>query len=268
MPTAPLNRPALALGTDNLSDDLTNASTPAAPTSGEEDLRLYLGDNSDPYITLWDRIRASGHPFVWSWNWWGLLFPVPWLFYRKLWSIGATLVLLPVLLEAMIGFGSKAGLVMAALVAAIGKPLVIERAERKIRAVNALDLLSQESIGRLRLAGGVSLPGAVIGALLMFSSLSLALYDELPVRLPGCAAPVIREVVLEIATDNPDMIGFGASRLRLDRVRQHGTVIDDQGRLCHAELRAGEESVAIEYDIVWQTAGARQFVVDLRLRDD
>ncbi len=238
------------------------------PAAGEEDLRLYIGENPLPYITLWERIRASGYPFVWSWNWWGLLFPVPWLFYRKLWSVGAALVLLPVLLDAMIGFGAKAGLVMAALVAAIGRPLVIERAERKIRAVNALDLLSQEAIGRLRLAGGVSRPGAVIGALLMFSSLSLALYDELPVRLPGCAAPVIREVVLEIAIDNPDMIGFGSRKLRLDRVRQHGTVIDDQGRLCHAELRAGGDRVAIEYDIVWQAPGGRRFVVDLRLRDD
>ena len=177
-------------------------------------------------------------------------------------------LLLPVLLDAMIGVGSKAGLVMAALVAAIGKPLVIERAERKIRTVDALDLLSQESIRRLRLAGGVSRPGAVIGGLLMFSSLSLALYDELPVRLPGCAAPVIREVVLEIATDNPDMTGFGSRKMRLDRVRQQGTVIDDQGRLCHADLRAGGDSVAIEYDIIWQAPGGRQFVVDLRLRDE
>ncbi len=251
-----------------MSDDLTTRGEAVRPAAGEEDLRLYLGENSEPYIALWERIRASGHPFIWSWNWWAALFPIPWLFYRKLWATGAALVLLPVLLDAMIGFGSKAGLVMAALVAAIGKPLVIERAERKVRTVNALDLLSQQSIGRLRLAGGVSLPGAVIGALLMFSSLSLVLYDALPVRLPGCAAPVIREVVLEIATDNPDMIGFGSGKLRLERVRQHATVIDDQGRLCHAELRAGKESVALEYDIVWQASSGRKFVVDLRLRDD
>jgi len=251
-----------------LSNELTTTDEAVRPAAGEEDLRLYLGQNPEPYIALWERIRASGYPFVWSWNWWGALFPLPWLFYRKLWSVGAALVLLPVLLDAMIGFGSKAGLVMAALVAAIAKPLVIERAERKIRTVNALNLLSQESIERLRSAGGVSPPGAVIGALLMCSSLSLALYDELPVRLPGCAAPVIREVVLEIATDNPDMTGFGSNQLRLDRVRQHGTVFDDQGRLCHGELRAGAERVEIEYDIVWQAPNGRQFVVDLRLRDD
>lgn len=251
-----------------MNNDFTTRDEAVRPAAGEEDLRLYLGENPEPYISLWERIRNGGHPFVWSWNWWGVLFPVPWLFYRKLWSVGAALVLLPVLLDAMTGFGSKAGLVMAALVAAIGKPLVIERAERKVRAVNALDLLSQESIGRLRLAGGVSLPGAVIGALLMVSSLSLALYDDLPVRLPGCNALVIREVVLEIVTDNPDMTGFGPRMPRLDGVRQHGTVADNEGRLCHAELRAGKKSVAIEYDIVWQTPGGRQFVVDLRLRED
>lgn len=251
-----------------MSEDLTTGDETARPMAGEADLRLYLGENPDPYITLWDRIRASGHPFVWSWNWWGLLFPVPWLFYRKLWPVGAALVLLPVLLDAMIGFGSRSGILMAALVAANGKALVVERAERKIRAVNALDLMSQESIERLRRAGGVSRPGAVIGALLMIAGLSLTIYDSLPTRLPGCAATVIRGVVLEIAAANPDMIGLRSRKPRLDKVRQQGTVIDGDGRLCHAELRAGGKSVAIEYDIVWQAATGRQFAVDLRLREN
>ena len=73
---------------------------------------------------------------------------------------------------------------------------------------------------------------------------------------------------LEIAIDNPDMIGLASGLLRLDRVRQHDTVSENQGRLCHAELRAGTKRVAIEYDIVWQAPGGRQFIVDLRLRGD
>jgi len=92
-----------------ISDD----TAPAA--FGEDGLRLYLGANPGPYVAFWERARASGHPFVWSWNWWGLLFPLPWLFYRKIWAVGAAVVLLPVLLDTMIGFGAKAGFVFLSI---------------------------------------------------------------------------------------------------------------------------------------------------------
>jgi hypothetical protein len=91
----------------------------AAPAAfGEDALRLYLGRNSGPYVAFWERAQASDHPFVWSWNWWGLLFPLPWLFYRKLYAVGAVVVLLPVLLDALMGIGTKIGFLLAALVAA------------------------------------------------------------------------------------------------------------------------------------------------------
>lgn len=250
-------------GPDHAAPDDT---APAA--FGEDALRLYLGRNPGPYVAFWERAHTSSHPFVWSWNWWGLLFPLPWLFYRKLWAVGAAVVLLPVLLDALIGFGSKAGFVLAALVAAGGKPLVVERAERKIRTIDALGLLSQESIDRLRRAGGVSRPGAVIGALLMVSVFGLAVHDDLPVRLPGCAAPMVREVVIEIARDNAAMTGLGARALRLEKVRQAAVAGEGHGRLCHAELRGGGESLPVEYDVLWRARDEGSFVVDLRLRED
>jgi len=255
-----------------ISDDpAPHAPAPddTAPAAfGEDGLRLYLGPNPGPYVAFWERARASGHPFVWSWNWWGLLFPLPWLFYRKLWAIGAAVVLLPVLLDALIGFGAKAGFVLAALVAAGGKPLVVERAERKTRTIDALGLLSQESIDRLRRAGGVSRPGAVIGALLMASVLALAVHDALPVRLPGCAAPMVREVVIDIARDNAAMTGLGAQVLRLEKIRQAAVAGEGHGRLCHAELRGGGESLPVEYDLLWRARDEGSFVVDLRFRED
>lgn len=245
-----------------------SARTRPSAALREDDLRLYLGPNPGPYVAYWERARTSGHPFVWGWNWWGLLFPIPWLFYRKIWAVGAAAVLLPVLLDAVLGFGFEAGVGLAALIAAGGNALVTERAERKSRSVDALGLLSQESIARLRCAGGVSRPGAVIGALMMLAVLALALYDRLPVRLPGCAAPIIRELVVDIARDNAAVTGLKSRLLRLERIRQAGVIGQREGRLCHAELRGDGESLAIEYDVIWRVLAERHFVVDLRFRED
>ena len=244
------------------------ARAPAREALREDDLRLYLGPNPRPYVAYWERARRSGHPFVWGWNWWGLLFPIPWLFYRKIWAVGAAVVMLPVLLDAMLGFGSEAGIILATLIAAGGKALVIERAERKSQAIDALGLLTQDSIARLRRAGGVSRPGAVIGTLMMLAVLILALYDRLPVRLPGCAAPIIRDVVLDIARDNADATGLKSTDLRLERIRQTGVIGARDGRLCQAELRGGGESLAVEYDVIWRARGERRFFVDLRVREN
>lgn len=255
----------------SIADDSARAPAREAPREEvlrEDDLRLYLGPNPRPYVAYWERARKSGHPFVWGWNWWGLLFPIPWLFYRKIWAVGAAVVMLPVLLDAMLGFGSEAGILLATLIAAGGKALVIERAERKSRAIDALGLLSQDSIARLRRAGGVSRPGAMIGALMMIAMLFLALYDRLPARLPGCAAPIIRDVVLDIARDNAEVTGLKSQDLRLERIRQTGVIGERDGRLCHAELRGAGESLAVEYDVIWRARGERRFVIDLRVREN
>jgi hypothetical protein len=240
----------------------------ASESLSEDDLRLYLGPSPGPYVAYWERARATGLPFFWSWNWWGLLFPIPWLFYRKIWALGAAAVLLPVLLDVVLGFGSEIAIALAALIAAGGKTCVIERAERKSRTIDALGLLSQESIARLRQAGGVSRPGALLGALMMLAVLILALYDRLPARLPGCAAPIIREVVIDIARDNAEATGLSGKALRLERIRQAGVIGERKGRLCHADLRGEGESLAVEYDVLWRARSERRFVVDLRVREN
>ena len=250
----------------SIADDTARA--PAREALREDDLRLYLGPNPRPYVAYWERARRSGHPFVWGWNWWGFLFPIPWLFYRKIWAVGAAVVMLPVLLDAVLGSGSEAGILLATLIAAGGKALVIERAERKSRTIDALGLLSQDSIARLRRAGGVSRPGAAIGALMMLAVLILALYDRLPTRLPRCAAPIIREVVLDIARDNAAATGLESKDLRLERIRQTAVIGERDGRLCQAELRGGGVSLAIEYDVIWRVRGERRFLVDLRVREN
>ncbi len=249
---------------------MSDTSSPARGTVlrafGEEDLRLYLGQEAQPFVTFWERQKASGYPFVWSWTWWGALFPIPWLFYRKLWAIGAVLVLLPILLDALIEFGLNTSLALGLLVGLTGKALVVDRAESKTQDINDLGLVSQDSIERVRRAGGVSVPGAVIGAILMLSSMGLVLYENFPNRLPSCKAPAVRDVVVGISAENLDAIGLPAGELLLQAPRQVG-VKSGSGRACHAELESVGVLVGIEYDVLWHDRDRGRYVVDVRLRD-
>jgi hypothetical protein len=180
------------------------------------------------------------------------------------------LILIPVLLDAVYGFGTQMGIALAALIAAWGKPLVIERAERKVRQLDGLGLVSQHSIEWLRRAGGVSLPGALLGALLTLASFGLYLYGNFPAQLPGCAAPMVRATVLDIARDNAEQTGLPADQVELADVRQDGLAGSGPGpsRLCSAELRAVAGRVPVEYQIFWQSRGEGRYVIDLRLRDE
>lgn len=234
---------------------------------GEEDLRLYLGQNAQTFVSYWERLKASGYPFLWSWTWWGALFPIPWLFYRKLWSTGAVLVLLPILLDAMIDFGLNASLALGLLVGLTGKALVVERAESKTQNINDLGLVSQDSIDRLRRAGGVSAPGAAIGAILMLASMGLILYENFPNRLPSCKAPAVRDVVVAISAENVDAIGLPTGELAFLAPRQVASIENGKGRLCNAELQSGGILIGIEYDILWQDRERGRYVVDVRLRE-
>ena len=147
-----------------------------------------------------------------------------------------------------------------------GKALVVERAETKTRDINDLGLISQDSIDRLRRAGGVSVPGAVIGAAMMLSSLGLIAYENFPRRLPQCQAAMIRDVVIGISLENADAIGLPAGALILDQPRQVRGTSNGASRVCQAQLRRGGESVGIEYDILWHDRTAGRYVVDVRLR--
>lgn len=236
--------------------------TKAGRTVAEADLRLFIGPNAEDYIETWT--RAGGHPFVWSWNWWGFLFPIPWLFYRKLWNIGSLLILVPALIEAITGRGTEAGLLLAMVIAALGKPLVLERGERKVRKVEALGLLSQDSAEMLRRAGGVSRAGAVYGAILLVTTLGLSLYRQWPASLPGCDDAVVQDTVLDIAHDNSERTGLEGGALSLDGIRQISG-IGTTSRICAADLRAGGGGIPVEYEIVWLSRADGRYVVDLRL---
>ncbi|MEM7221687.1 MAG: DUF2628 domain-containing protein [Pseudomonadota bacterium] len=246
---------------------LEDAVDPYAPRAASpvaaEDLRIALGPNDEPYMALWRRAQRARLGHYGSWCWWGFLTPLPWLFYRKLWAVGAALVLLPILSQAVLDTGAKAGFGLMALVGGFGMPMVIERCQRKARRVQALGLPAGEAIERLRKAGGVSLPGAIFGGLLTFSYLALVFGFKGPLALPACDDPVVIETALLIAHDSAADIGFDPRDIRLEAIDERDAA---RGRHCWALLRSGDKELAVAYDVIWQNKSQRTISVDMSTR--
>jgi len=116
-----------------------------------------------------------------SWHWPAFVLTIPWLFYRKMYLGGIVLVILPVLFDHIapgsLFFGS--GLLIAICTGLYAKSWYLAHARGKIdRATERFSELDQR-IAYIRHAGGVSIPGAVFGALTQGITISLALHDLL-----------------------------------------------------------------------------------------
>jgi len=147
----------------------------ALAAAREADLRLFAGANADVFVKLSNALAtksAGGKTICWP----GFLFPAAWFLYRKMYGYAAITVLLPVLASLVhvpgeitrwIGFGF-------AFLGAFGKRLYLARARRmiaEIRAAATDEANARETIAR---AGGVSVAGAVIGALLIAAFIAFA----------------------------------------------------------------------------------------------
>lgn len=99
------------------------------------------------------------------WHWPAFLVTVPWLFYRKLYAGGLILVTVPVVLNLVVPGGLFLGwALIAALVAGLfARRWYLDHARRQI--VRAYRTFADEPSRNafLRQAGGISIPGAILG---------------------------------------------------------------------------------------------------------
>ena len=116
-----------------------------------------------------------------SWHWPAFLLTIPWLFYRKMYLGGIVLVVLPVLFDHIapgsLFFGS--GLMIAFCTGLYAKSWYLTHALGKIDAATKRFPAMDRRLAYIRHAGGVSVPGAVFGALTQGITVSLAVHDLL-----------------------------------------------------------------------------------------
>lgn len=138
---------------------------PTGSSGALHDLVRFIGPNAASYIARSATRRTPPWSWLDRWHWPACLVTVPWLFYRKMYAGGLILVALPVLLGLVVPGGLFLGwtLVIAIVAGLFGKQWYLDHATRRIE-----DALQNFPAGAprnafLRHAGGVSIPGAVLG---------------------------------------------------------------------------------------------------------
>lgn len=140
--------------------------------SAEERLRAFIGPNADRYLDLKSSQQKWGFKKV---CWTALLFPVAWLFYRKLYIEGIAILLIPIAIVILFPQLSNANFAISGAIAVMGTTYYLGRAETKINAITAAGLPREDEETLLRKAGGVSRAGAGFAMLIYAAAIALAL---------------------------------------------------------------------------------------------
>jgi uncharacterized protein DUF2628 len=118
------------------------------------DLAAFVGPHAEAYLRVYDKMRESSKNWVMSWSWPGFLAPIVWLFYRKLYLLGALCLVIPVTVALV--FDLSAGSGIAVVIAVSAKAWYVAAGLRRIAEADQLELLGAERSDFLRRTGGVS----------------------------------------------------------------------------------------------------------------
>jgi hypothetical protein len=140
------------------------------------DLTTFFGPRAGTYLKVYEKMRAGAarnriFPMTWSWPvFFGAFI---WFFYRRMYLMGAVLILVPIVLSLLAGPSAGGG---GMVVFAIGaKTVYVQTALSRILKADAQGLAGAERSDYLRRAGGVSLVAGVLAGLLYAAFFGLAI---------------------------------------------------------------------------------------------
>jgi hypothetical protein len=163
-----------------LGDQTADASL--IPSSADEllrrsDLALFVGPNVEKFVSVFG---SAGKRRIGRWACWpGFFFPLAWFMYRKMYGWAALACALPIFASVM-NFGPfKSVLVsLPTVVGLAGRRVYVAGARRTIARVRAsLSGRPEEELREtLARAGGVSVPGAIVGGAIVLCALAIVLH--------------------------------------------------------------------------------------------
>jgi Protein of unknown function (DUF2628) len=153
-----------------------NGAEFSSVNSKERLLKLFVGPNADTFLKVHYDLNANKFPK--SFNWVAFLFPMPWLFYRKMYLWGIALLLIPTILYTVFPDLPDVNIAVGGIFLIMGNRFYIESATKKIKKIEALGLSPEELDERIRNTGGVSKAGAIFGGIIMISMVALIALDH------------------------------------------------------------------------------------------
>ncbi|MGO4523748.1 DUF2628 domain-containing protein [Microvirga sp. 2MCAF35] len=154
----------------------------AAQSRNDDLFVAFVGPNHETYSRVLAKMRAKDPslrkvPLTWCWP--AFLITVPWLLYRKLYGWAAGLIGAVAIFSLVLPTNSTGGtLAVHALLGMIGKGLYVQRALQRIEKLRSRASSEEELEALVKKAGGVSIPGAVIGTILFIGFNVLAFVDS------------------------------------------------------------------------------------------
>jgi len=178
------------------SPSATVIGTPPQDTAkdvgSQEDMLQFVGPRAAAYLSSFPVSPAQISPTkspaprtrLGGWHWPAFLWTVPWMFYRKMYSGGVILIVLPVFLDHILpgALFLGSGLFIAMICGFFAKSWYAEHAARRItKAYREFeDPITRRAY--IEHAGGVSVAGAVFGFLTQIATLSIIILDILPLE--------------------------------------------------------------------------------------
>jgi hypothetical protein len=126
------------------------------------DLATFFGPRADVYLNTYDKMRAAKDTKRWAvrtWNWPVFLGSFTWFFYRKMYGVGAILVLLPMASAYLLG---TTGGIVSVFFAMGAKSWYVNAGLARIAKADAQGLTGAARADYLQRAGGVSLTAGLL----------------------------------------------------------------------------------------------------------
>lgn len=137
----------------------SNLSTPSIDTDWEnKDLVNYIYKNVEYYIPKFQHIKESGSSV--SWNWAAFFFNIYWFFYRKMYGVGAIVILANIAFSFLSGVGVVLNLVLAVCIGVFGNSVYLKHAEKDLESIKNLDENARQRAALQK--GGVSVVVPII----------------------------------------------------------------------------------------------------------
>jgi hypothetical protein len=159
----------------------------AAPPIDRELLAIYFAPNPAPFLATFDKMRAA-NPWlkkqVVSWSWPAFLVTLRWFLYRKRWMEAAVVTLLPLVLFYLIPSANSGGVAFAVVIGMYAKSWYVMFAASRIRTIQQEEPDPQGAREKIARAGGVSVPGAIIGGVIFAAAFAAARLAALTQSIP------------------------------------------------------------------------------------
>ena len=140
-----------------------------------EDLAHFFGPNDIVYLKTYYRMVERQRLFVIGWHWPLFFSYFAWVFYRRLWALGVTLIAIPVVLEPL-GFGTNAAAGGATIGLCIAmKSLYVNEGLKQILKADDLEFDGAQRMAYLMQKGGVSLLAGTVAGILYLIIVAVAL---------------------------------------------------------------------------------------------